>query len=268
MPDDKTTTAGEGAIDFDALLDLGTDESITPDPNDEVKDEDSKEAKDEKDVDGEGADKTDAPATETKTAPAIDTNDPVQRAELTKLFNEWVADAQSNATRDAAAKEIDALVREGTEESFGKLGKKFAEQYLNLTTERDVGAKVLKTFTTKLYDGLFEHEAFNDLSSEAREALDPRKFSDDATYIKALNTFIAHYEVQKLTKAKGEESEAEVKAAADGAAVTDRVAAAAATTLPSGNSGGPPDGGTDYLRTSGRDLLREGLEEMLTTKSK
>ncbi len=256
-----TEREGTGEVDIESIIadaEAGTD-AIKPDSNEPVKD-DAPAGDGEAKADGEaeGGSETTKPA-ETVTPEPIDLNAPGVKAQLNTIFNGWIEDAKVNATRDAASAEIAQLVKDGDHKA---LGEKFAEAYVQLTMKQSVGGEVLQNFTKALYDDLYTHEAFTDLSDEDRKLLDPRQYKSDGEYIKVLNTFMAKYEVGKLKAAADGDVSAEKKTADENVAVAERVAAGAAVTLPSGNSG-KPNGGTDFLHTSGRDLLREGLASML-----
>ncbi len=253
---------GTGEVDIESIIAdaEASDDAIKPDGNEPVKaDAPAEEVTAKADGEAEGGSETTKPA-ETVTPEPIDLSAPGVKEQLNTIFNGWIADAKVNATRDVASAEIAQLVRDGDHKA---LGEKFAEAYVQLTMKQSVGGEVLQNFTKSLYNELYEHEAFANLTDDDRKLLDPRQYKSDGEYIKVLNTFMAQYEVGKLKAAADGEVTGDTETAKENVAVAERVAAGAAVTLPAGNSGGKPNGGTDFMSTSGRDLLRQGLADML-----
>jgi hypothetical protein len=197
----------------------------------------------------------------------VDLSDPRLRGQLEHIFRGWVAEADQERQKAERLREIERLVSSDSPEDRQRLGQFFANTFVAERNKREIGAEVLKQEYMQTMAELFQHEAFENLTAEQKAQLHPSRYQTDRQYIGVLQKFIWNYENSKAQVQSAARRQNVQESVAVKRATAERSQKASVSNLPSGGSPSPSGRkNIDVLKTPGRDLLREGLREIIGTK--
>lgn len=225
-----------------ALEQAPTAETGEEKPEEKAKEEETQEEKEE----------------EKAPPPSVDLSSPEVQESLRGLFSQWVQREQAQASADEKSAHVAKLVEEGDTDELGRL---FTEEFRRGKDRSVIEREVLTNFLGGYYTRIFQHPALQDLTTEEKTELDPRKAASDMDYMFTLMEFVRTKEFG--TKAEGlveERVKARIEAIKKGE-VPGRTKKAAESGVPSGS---PKKGDVPDSDKSGAELLSEGMNEMLS----